>query len=162
MSRPGIQPLSCFSAILTAAAIAGVSPAFAESVSWITPGNGAWTDTANWSSKSLPGPSSDVLISQSPPVTVTLSFQSESINSLTINNTLSLQSCGTISATNGIQLNGGLILNDGFIRNSTITTGPNATLSATGGGQRLSTTPSTEISRSPAFSHPLWHHQQQR
>jgi hypothetical protein len=109
------------------------SRALAAAVTWTSPSNDSWNDPASWSSSpSLPGLADDVLISQPSPVTVTLDYGNQTVNSLTDNNTLTLTG-GSLAVTTTLQVNGTFNLQGGTLQNTTVNSGLLANLNFNSG-----------------------------
>src|SRR5689334_16539364 len=79
--------------------------ALLSAVSWINASGGSWNVTANWSGNAVPRASDDVTIDLPGTVTITHSAGSDTIHSLTSQESLSL-SGGTLTVTGTVQGSG--------------------------------------------------------
>src|SRR5215471_15143497 len=79
-----------------------------STVSWINPNSGDWSDPANWSTGSLPGPSDDVVIDQ-PSITVTHNAGTDSVNSITSQDSIALNG-GKLTIASALTIYGDLSL----------------------------------------------------
>ncbi len=127
------RPITPFHYSLIALAICSyTASAHAGNVTWTPDASDSWTTPSNWSSNpSLPGPTDDVTINQPDPITVTFS-DTQSINSLTNDNTLTL-SGGILNVATTLHVNGTLNINGGTLQNATLTTGPSGTINFSSG-----------------------------
>ncbi len=92
--------------------------------SWNVNANGTWTTPGNWST-GLPISTDDVIINQPGNITVTLSTGTQTIQSLLLNNNLTISSTLAFSSTGNktLQANGSLTLNGGTLQNATLSIG---------------------------------------
>ena len=105
LAFPGLPELS---------ATASVTVIATCSVTWTgAGGDNLWQDSANWSSKVLPGSSDDVCIGSG--FNVVLSSGAQSINSLTSDSSLTIAG-GTLSIAFTSSINQGLTLSGGILR----------------------------------------------
>jgi len=113
--------------VLLAAAFLLQGPVMAATVTWTAPGDGQWEEPGNWSSGILPGPADDVLITGSPPPTVTHGSGSTAIHKLTLTGVLRI-SGGALTFTGTSLITGRLELQPGA---SLTAYGANASLTVT-------------------------------
>jgi RHS repeat-associated protein len=79
-------------------------------VFWNIGASGDWNVGSNWSTGNVPGPSDDVVINRSVPVTVTIGSGDQSVNSLQVTNNDALTlTAGSLTAANGITINSGTL-----------------------------------------------------
>jgi alpha-L-arabinofuranosidase len=118
-------------------------------VNWISTSSGSWNTPGNWSTKSLPGPSDDVVISQPGNIQITLS-SSTAVNSISISGdtlditggTLSVAANSSLDSTSTLSLNGGNFALAGgatLSNNGAITVQPGDQLSLAGNYTQSST-----------------------
>jgi hypothetical protein len=111
-----------------------------STVTWINSSSGDWADGSNWSTGSTPGPNDDVIISQAG-ITVTHSTGTDSINSLTLSDPLTI-SGGSLAIATDSTLNAALSVTGGSLALNGGTLGGTATLTNASGGT-LTVTSST-------------------
>ena len=88
-------------------------------VTWVGAAGGAWNVGSNWSGGNLPGASDDVVIDIAGANPITHSGGSDTIHSLTSQETLVL-SGGTLKVTGTIQGGGGITLSGGTLDTATV------------------------------------------
>jgi hypothetical protein len=105
----------------------------AATVSWAVDSGGTWTTPANWSTSALPTSSDDVTLDRpNGTYTITVHSGTQSINSLTSNENLTVTG-GTLAVATTAQIGGSLtLLNGGTLAGGTWTTTGNGTITATG------------------------------
>ncbi len=119
--------------LIAFAACAASASARAASVIWAPNASGSWTTATNWSSNpALPGPADSVTINQPGAITVTLSSGTQSINSLTDDNILTLAG-GTLAVATTLQVNGALNFTGATLQNATLSTAGSGTLGISSG-----------------------------
>ena len=109
-------------------------------INWISATSGSWDDASNWSPKTVPGPGDDVVINV-PGVTVTISSNVESVNSITADDPLDISGGGLTVAANstisdGLDMTGGSLTASGSAVSFTVsgtTTVSGASLEAEAG-----------------------------
>ena len=82
-----------------------------STVTWINPSGGDWDTPSNWSTDALPGPSDDVVINQ-PGITVTHDGGTDSVNCVTSQDPIALNS-GTLSIASASTINNSLTISSG-------------------------------------------------
>jgi hypothetical protein len=112
---------------------------------WVNPGNGSWTNAANWSIDAVPGTLNDVTISTVPGVIVTGPTADNNIRSLTVDSlpasprtVLNMPGPGTTTVSTAVQVNGygtinlqgGTLITPQLTVLGTFTTSPGSALQA--------------------------------
>ena len=96
--------------------------------SWTGHGDGtSWTDASNWSNNEMPTSSDDVTINLSGNPTIQIASRTQSVNSITSTDLISIGG-GSLSVAANSTLSGGLTMTGG----SLIASGMGVTLSVTG------------------------------
>ncbi len=104
-----------------------------SNVSWTGQGDGTtWTDASNWSNDAVPGPSDNVTISKSGNPTIAIAAGTQSVNSISSTDPISI-SGGSLSVAANSTLSGGLTMTGG-------------SLTASGSGVSLTVTGTTTVS----------------
>ncbi len=99
-----------------------------SNVSWTGQGDGTtWTDASNWSNDAVPGPSDNVAISKSGNPTIAISSGTQSVNSISSTDPISI-SGGSLSVAANSTLSGGLTMTGGSLTAS----GSGVSLTVTG------------------------------
>ncbi len=121
----GAQQTESYTLTINAAA----ANAPAADVSWVGPSIGFWDVGSNWSTGLVPGPADNVVINTASAATISLVFETVSVNSLTtaVNDTLSILG-GSFTVAANSTLNGDVNVND----TGTMTVPTGVTLQASG------------------------------
>ena len=99
-----------------------------SNVSWTGKGDGtSWTDASNWSDDAVPGPSDNVTISKSGNPTIAITSGTQSVNSISSTDPISI-SGGSLSVAANSTMSGGLTMTGGSLTAS----GSGVSLTVTG------------------------------
>ena len=94
--------------------LSATHPLHSATVTWVAHVDGAWSNPANWSAGSLPGPGDDVIVDVPEAITVSYATLDNSIASLDLREVLRINGgrltvTGTVQAANTLQISGGIL-----------------------------------------------------